>query len=254
MKKKELHMIPAEEKKCVWMTSGLISYKLCTHDYRCEECVFDQVIRNEASVADSPQPAEAAATAASLTGQSMPALFYHHNHCWVKVESSEDVRIGIDGILAKLLSRIKTVVLPQAGEAVSRGQCFAHVIQERHILQLVSPLSGSVLSVNQRLLKTPHLLAGDPWAEGWLAHIRPENLEHDLRTLMFGSKALEWYQKKEHEVVRSSAAVLGRETAGLGPTLQDGGQTLALASLADMLTAEQYDHVIESLSRTADPA
>lgn len=238
------------------MTSGLISYKLCTHDYRCEECVFDQVIRNEAAVADGPQYAEAASTAASLTNpismQSKAALFYHQHHCWAKVESPDEVRIGINGILATLVSRIKTVVLPQVGEAVTQGQSFAHVIQERHILQLASPLSGSVLSVNQHLLKTPHLLASDPWEEGWLVTIKPENLEHDLRTLMFGRKALEWYQKKEHEVVRSSTAMLGQDNAGLGPTLQDGGETLT--SLADMLTAEQYDHVIESLSQPVDPA
>jgi len=252
MKKQQLHMIPADEKKCVWMTSGLISYKLCTHDYRCEECVFDQVIRNEAAMADGPQHADSAAVASSLPAQPMAALFFHQHHCWVKVESPEDVRIGIDAILAKLLSRIKTVVLPQAGEPVSQGQCFAHIIQERHILPLVAPLSGSVLAINQRLAKSPHLLAGSPWEDGWLVLIRPANLEHDLRTLMFGRRALEWYQRKELEVVRSSAAVLGQDCAALGPTLQDGGSMLT--GLADMLTADQYDRVIESLARPDDPA
>jgi hypothetical protein len=40
-------MISEERKKCVWMTSGLITYKLCAYDYHCEECLFDKVIRND---------------------------------------------------------------------------------------------------------------------------------------------------------------------------------------------------------------
>jgi glycine cleavage system H protein len=256
MKKKICYMIPEEEKQCVWMTSGLISYKLCTRDYRCEECIFDQVIRNEAVVDAAAQHGEAVSAAASLcipdSLQASAALFYHSGHCWAKVEDADQVRIGIDGILAQIVSPLKTVVLPQAGDAVVQGQCFAHIIQQKHIVELVSPLTGTVLSVNQGLKTAPQALTSEPWGQGWLVTIRPDNLEHDLKSLMFGRKAMEWYQRKEHEVAMTRVDMLSRHEPELGPTLQDGGDLLA--SLADMLSPGQYEQIIDSLFRPEDAA
>lgn len=256
MKKKICYMIPEEEKQCVWMTSGLISYKLCTRDYRCEECIFDQVIRNEAAVDAVSQNGDGLSAAASLCTtdplHAQAALFYHNGHCWAKVEDADQVRIGIDGILAQMVSPVKTVVLPQAGDAVVQGQCFAHVIQEKHIVELVSPLTGTVLSVNQGLKTAPHALAAEPWGRGWLVTIRPDNLEHDLKSLMFGRKAMEWYQRKEHEVELTRADMLSRQEPELGTTLQDGGALFA--SLADILSPEQYEQIIDVLFRPEDAA
>ncbi|MBN2109388.1 MAG: hypothetical protein JW832_18315 [Deltaproteobacteria bacterium] len=256
MKKKICHMIPEEEKQCVWMTSGLISYKLCTRDYRCEDCIFDQVIRNEAAVdavaghGDGQSAAASLSTADSL--QEHAALFYHSGHCWAKVEDADQVRIGIDGILAQMVSPVRTVVLPQIGDPVLQGQSFAHIIQEKHIVELISPLTGTILSVNQGLKSEPQALAAEPWGRGWLVTIRPDNLEHDLKALMFGRKAMEWYGKKEHEFATARAGMLGRHEPELGPTLQDGGELLA--SLADMLSPEQYERIIDVLFRPEDAA
>ncbi|OGS58522.1 MAG: hypothetical protein A3J79_10675 [Elusimicrobia bacterium RIFOXYB2_FULL_62_6] len=46
-KMKSYPLIPEEERKCVWMATGFISYKLCDRSYQCETCPFDQAIRNE---------------------------------------------------------------------------------------------------------------------------------------------------------------------------------------------------------------
>ena len=255
MRKKEFHMIPAEEAKCIWMTSGLISYKLCTLDYRCEECVFDRAMRNETAAPGgrtAPQPAHDSGQPQSEPALlAKAALFYHRNHCWAKVENPDEVRIGIDGILAKLVSRIKTVVLPQEGESVTQGQCFAHIIQEKHILPLVSPLTGTVHFTNQQLKKNPEFIAHDPWEEGWLVTIKPENLEHDLKALLFGRKAQQWYQEKEQAVTRAGAAMLDPGGESPGNTLQDGGELIE--GFADMLSSEQFERIIEMSSRTEDP-
>jgi hypothetical protein len=64
---------------------------------------------------------------------------------------------------------------------------------------------------------------------------------------MFGRKAMEWYQRKEHEVATAQSALLGRHEPGLGPTLQDGGDLLV--SPAAMCSPEQYERIIEVLFR-----
>jgi len=255
MRKIECHMIPTEEKKCIWMTTGLISYKLCTLDYRCEACVFDQVMRNEMDVQEirSGQPAakNIEVVPKSTAPQANIALFYHPNHCWAKVEDPDEVRIGIDSILARFVANIKTVVLPQPGEPVTQGQCFAHIILAKHILQLVSPVTGTIATINPELRKKPQLLANSPWDNGWLVTIRPENLEHDLRSLLFGKKALAWYESKEQLAAGMSAAMLNKNSAALGPTMQDGGKPMPF--VVDELSSEQFDQIIESLSRIENP-
>jgi glycine cleavage system H protein len=255
MKRKECHLIPDEEKQCVWMTTGLIAYKLCTLEFRCEECIFDQVMRNETTAGSRPDYRRAVPSATALNTepslQMKGALFYHQYHCWAKVEDLDEVRIGIDGILAQLVANVKAVVLPMEGEAVKQGQCFSHLIQERHIVPLISPLSGSVLSVNKQLKKSPAQVGSDPWEGGWLITIKPANLENDLRTLLFGRRAMEWYQKREQEVIAAGTALLNQSGTSLGPTMQDGGEIVT--SLAAVLPSEQYYQILESLCRAEDP-
>ena len=238
------------------MTTRLIAYKLCTLDFRCEECMFDQVMRNEATAGSRPDYCSAVPSAVAVNTESAQqikgALFYHQFHCWAKVEDPDEVRIGIDGILAQLVAKIKAVVLPKEGEEVTQGQCFSHLILERHIVPLISPLSGSVLSVNKQLKKSPELVGSDPWEGGWLINIKPTHLENDLQTLLFGRRAMEWYQKKEQEVIAAGRALLNQSGISLGPTMQDGGE-IATCRLAAVLPSEQYYQILESICRAEDP-
>ena len=253
MIKKECHLIPEEEKRCVWMTTGLISYKLCARDYRCESCMFDQVMRNEAAAEDSRQEAGTGEELSSVPEASLHlrwSLFYHPGHCWVKVEDPENVRIGIDDVLTRLMVRLKAVVLPQAGEMIRQGECCAHIIQEHHIMPVIAPLTGTIQLVNKRLQKEPELIMSDPWDEGWMITVKPATLEHDLRNLLFGKKALAWYQQKHQELTAAGTAMLQHSSNDLGPTLQDGG--VKINSLAELLSAEQYYQIIDSLSRSED--
>src|ERR1700694_611331 len=94
--------------KCVWMTSGIISYKLCSLDFFCEECLFDKVMHNVAVANNQRQDIDGSAapefsSAGSLANRLDGSLFYHKNHCWVKVVNPDEVVIGINGILSKLM-------------------------------------------------------------------------------------------------------------------------------------------------------
>ena len=246
---------PGTENRCVWMTSGLISYKLCPHNYKCEECMFDRVMRNESS-AMIRRPGVDAALAADLsliesTASSRidSACFYHKNHCWVKVINPCEVTIGINGILSRLIYDIKTVILPKQGEPVSRDQFFAHIIQEKHIVPVISPVNGTIISINPDIVSNPSLLKDYPQEKGWLVSIKPHNLENDLRSLYFGGKAIEWYKSMEKSVSEAIHAAYSINGAELGPTMQDGGEFSLNPS--DMLSPEQYYKIIEVISSTS---
>jgi glycine cleavage system H protein len=177
-KNKNYPLIPEEERKCVWMTTGLISYKLCDRNYHCEICLFDQAIKNDGSGEGDFQESEDDWVEGALESDPSTringSIFYHPDHCWVKVEDPEKVRVGIDDLLTQLISEVKVVILPQVGSFTGQGECCAHIIQEDYILPVISPLSGFIQMVNPRLKKEPELITDDPGGDGWLIMIKPK--------------------------------------------------------------------------------
>ncbi len=252
MKREELTITPGNENRCVWMTSGLISYKLCPRDYRCEECMFDRVMRNESAAmirrpgVDAALTADLALIESSASSRIDSASFYHKNHCWVKVTNPNEVTIGINGILSRLIYDIKTVILPKQGEPVIRDQFFAHIIQEKHIVPVISPVSGTIISINPQIAGNPTLPKDSPGENGWLISVKPRNLESDLRTLYSGSKAIEWHKTMEKNVSEAIHAAYSVNEAAIGPTMHDGGEFTLNTS--DMMTPEQYYKIIEVIS------
>ena len=254
-KSKHYPLIPEEERKCVWMATGLISYKLCDRNYQCEQCHFDQAIKH--------QEGNVQEVYGDWAGGSCPgdpslringSLFYHPEHCWVKVENCETAKIGIDDLLTRLIAKVKVIILPEVGTFITQGDCFAHIIQEDHILPVTAPLAGVVQTVNPRLKNEPELVTGDPRGAGWLITIKPDHLEGDLKNLLFGREALCWYQGQEKEIVVRSDSLLRQDLHELGPTLQDGG--VVINSLEDMLKIMnplQRSQILDfSLSRPRD--
>jgi glycine cleavage system H protein len=256
---KSYPLIPEEERKCVWMTSGLISYKLCERRYQCEFCPFDHAIKNEAGRGDNLPEPESDWPEGSLSTDPSAGIggsfFYHPDHCWLKVENAEKVRIGIDDLLTQLMMNIQVVILPQVGSSIGQGECCAHIIQEDYILPVISPLSGSIQTINPRLKKKPELITDDPKGYGWLLTIRPENLESDLKNLLFGRKALLWFQREEKEILARTDLILKQGLQVVGPTMQDGGVRITrLRDILTVVTAKQRAQILDfSIARRRKP-
>ncbi|MDY6842740.1 MAG: hypothetical protein SVW57_01425 [Thermodesulfobacteriota bacterium] len=242
-------LIPKEERKCVWMIGGLLSYKLCNRDYQCETCPLDKALRNEVGLEGNCQEhrtnlEEEESLAKDSSFQINGSVFYHPNHCWVKVDFPEKVIIGVDEFITQLIVNLKAVVLPQIGDFVNQGEYCLHIIQEDHILPIISPLSGSIQAVNFNLRKKPELITVDPLGEGWLIKVKPKNLEQELKHLLFGKAVHSWYKKEEKALMTMSDGMLKRNVENLGPTMQDGGTEIS--HLRNMLTHEQYAHILDS--------
>ena len=251
----DYRVIADNDLKCVWMTSGIISYKLCSRSFFCDDCAFDRVMHNEAiSIEHGQHMDEPLASETAVTGSSTNhldgSLFYHKNHCWVKVVGPDEVVIGINGILAKLMYGIKTIVLPKIGDFVNRDLIFAHILQDKHIVPLIMPVNGTITAVNTDLERHPELLQKEFCEKGWLVTIKSDNLEKDLRTLSFGSKALKWYRAKDRSIsdaIHAAYAVYNVNRENIGPTMHDGGEFVR--NISEILTPEQYSKILDELSR-----
>lgn len=251
IKNKGYPLIPEEEQQCIWMLTGLISYKLCDSNYRCEICPFEKAIKNDAGGGSDFQELEEERTEGSQSSDPSvwihDSFFYHPDHCWVKVENPEHVKIGINDLLTQLVTDVNVVILPQIGSHTGEGEYCAYIIQADYILPVISPLTGSVQTVNPRLNKEPELITNDPRGDGWLVTIKPNNLEGDLKNLLFGRKALAWYQREEKEIITRTELMLKHNPEAVGPTMQDGGVRIGrLKDILGFVNSKQRAVILDS--------
>jgi glycine cleavage system H protein len=233
-------LVPYSENRCIWMVAGIVAYKLCDRDYNCNECPFDQAMGNEFAEEKEEQVEEESPPSMNIETHT----FYHPCHTWLRIEKGEKVVAGIDNFLSRFISKIKTLVLPKTGDFFHSGEFFAHIIEERGIIPLPSPVNSFIQTVNPCIKKNPYLLSHDPMGEGWLFKIKPEKLEQDLKGLLFGKDAIEWYRKEEKRLISTLSSIMDKTNETLGPTLQDGGERIF--PLLDSLPSSHYNRLIQT--------
>lgn len=102
-------------------------------------------------------------------------LRYVKSHEWVKAMPDGSVRVGITDYAQSSLGDMVFVETPESGRTVAAGESCAVVESVKAASDVYAPLSGSVLAVNQRLAEQPELLNSDPYGEGWLWAMKPDD-------------------------------------------------------------------------------
>jgi glycine cleavage system H protein len=98
-------------------------------------------------------------------------LKYHSEHDWARVESDEAV-LGITWFAQDALGELVHYEPPEDGADVSQGSSYGEVESVKAVSDLISPLSGTVVAVNQKVVDAPETVNEDPYGEGWLVRIR----------------------------------------------------------------------------------
>ncbi len=134
-----------------------------------------------------------------VEGYEVPeGLYYSKDWMWVKIENGK-ARIGVTDYAQKQMREIVFAELPKAGDEVRRGEPFGTLESVKAVSDLISPLTGRVVEVNDRASESPEIINEDPYGEGWLILVEPANLEEDLKTLMSFEQAVEWYREIARE-------------------------------------------------------
>jgi glycine cleavage system H protein len=104
-------------------------------------------------------------------------LAYTTEHEWVRVmeEISGTVRVGITEFAQDALGDIVYVTLPPAGTRVVAGQPCGELESTKSVSDLYAPLDGVVTTVNDVLDGTPELVNSDPYGDGWMFEVRPDD-------------------------------------------------------------------------------
>jgi len=205
---------PASRRPCVHHMRGNISFRVCTHDYRCSNCDFDQYFHDQYVVHAVVRPVDVL----DIKGFKIPQGYYlHSGHTWIKVEESSTVRVGIDEFALRLLGPFDRIEAPLVGKVVEQGKVNINVVRGENRAGLISPVSGVVTAVNSKLREEGSSTGQDPYSEGWVTTIHTKTLRQDLKNLMIHTESAEFM---EGEVARLFQVI--EETAG--PLAADGGQ------------------------------
>lgn len=117
-------------------------------------------------------------------------LYYSQNGEWVQVDENL-VTVGMTDFRLHQLGEILFLDLPEEGKLVRQGEPFFSLESVNLIHDFISPVTGTLLEVNQSLYDNPGILNDDPFNQGWLVTIEMEN-EKDLATLM---RSVEYKQR-----------------------------------------------------------
>lgn len=109
-------------------------------------------------------------------------LKYTETHEWVRIEG-DTATIGLTDYAVSQLSDLVHIELPEVGEHVEQDVPFGEIESVKTVSDLVSPLSGEVLFVNEEVISDVTILSRDPYEEGWLIKIRIEDMS-EVRSLL----------------------------------------------------------------------
>src|SRR5699024_7760889 len=100
-------------------------------------------------------------------------LHYSEDHEWV-ADDNGVLRIGITEYAADQLGDIVYVTAPEEGQQVERGEPCGELESTKSVSDLICPVSGVVKSVNAGLVDDPGVINNDPYGEGWIFTVTPD--------------------------------------------------------------------------------
>ena len=98
-------------------------------------------------------------------------LRYHREHDWARIEG-DTATVGITWYAQDALGEIVHYEAPPAGTSVAKDESYGEVESVKAVSDLISPLSGEVVEVNDAVVEAPETINEDPYGSGWLVKIR----------------------------------------------------------------------------------
>jgi len=128
---------------------------------------------------------------------NVPAgAFISPQHAWARIELNGAVRVGLDDLIRKIFTQVDSVRLPETGTRIAQGDTLFSLTYGGFSLDIPSPVSGDVISINSEHSEHPEWLAIKPFELSWMCRIEPSNLAAELPGLKIGRDAVDWYQEE----------------------------------------------------------
>ena len=171
--------------------------KICTMNYECYHCAFDQIL-DEIDMAELGDPP----SYGLASGYKMATGYYYHpGHCWVRFEHGGRVRIGFDDFMVKLFGVSHFLDLPPIGATLKKNQIGVLFGRDDNTAGVKSPVTGTVLRVNQKVYDNPGIPHEDPYHKGWLLVLEPDMPKRNLKGLYYGKESMQWIDQESQKLL-----------------------------------------------------
>ncbi|MFO8082019.1 MAG: glycine cleavage system protein GcvH [Armatimonadota bacterium] len=110
-------------------------------------------------------------------------LLFDESHMWVRMEDEDTAITGLSDYAQDMMGEVIFVELPEDGAALVRGDACGTLESVKSVEDLIAPVSGEVLRINEEVLDAPELINQDPHGDGWLMEVKLEDTS-ELDSLM----------------------------------------------------------------------
>ncbi len=145
---------------------------------------LQSVVRRAAELSLGGTKADKASPAEDRTAQTRRTLKTIGDHIWLMVEDNGMVLLGVERSFLHAIGKIQNIFLPAKGDELRQGsvymQLFSSDLRSHTVL---SPLTGIVVDVNEKLLENPRQILDDPYGGGWLIRLQPSRFEIEIKEL-----------------------------------------------------------------------
>jgi glycine cleavage system H lipoate-binding protein len=148
-------------------------------------------------------------------------IFFDHSHTWARLNDSGEFRVGLDELILQAVKDFSKLDLAVTGTSVQKGQKIGTLTAKGQKYDILSPISGTVISQNDGAVKDPSSLYEDPYFGGWLVKMWPTEARESIKSLLLGESAKRWMDR---EVQRFTDFLAQRATPALGEALADGAK------------------------------
>jgi glycine cleavage system H lipoate-binding protein len=148
-------------------------------------------------------------------------LEYHPGHSWLLRERPNVERVGVDHFAATLLGKIDSISLPKPGHWIRQGQKAFSFTRNGQKTEILAPVEGEVVEVNEAVAKDPSLLAKDPYGAGWLLMVHAPDEESTRRNLLPRSLVRGWMADAVTRLYALQPQLAGASAADGGTPVHD---------------------------------
>ena len=134
----------------------------------------------------------------AVRGCNIPEDLYYNvdNNVWCRREDDGTLTVGMTAYACSLAGQIVSYTPKKVGKSVKQDKSCSTVESGKWVGPVKAPVAGEVMAVNDAVTANPGLINEDPYGDGWLVKMKPDNWDGESSALVTGGDALSGFEAK----------------------------------------------------------
>lgn len=134
----------------------------------------------------------------AVRGCNIPEDLHYNieNNVWIRREDDGTATIGMTSYACSLAGQLVSYTPKKVGKNVKQDKSCATVESGKWVGPVKAPVAGEMLAINEAVSANPGLINQDPYGDGWLVKMKPDNWDGDAGALVTGAGAMSGFESK----------------------------------------------------------